>query len=172
MTTATTAGNTGVTVTVYWTARPAHLIGGSNGTCHRNSVTATPLAWLMKRRPSPSRYRLRPADLGDRRRLAVLTPCRTCVLLNFSGTDFYRAPCGGRALAYIKVSCLNVNYQMGIYANITNKGSAAEFLCRLPADADKFRCRTNRETSVQTVDITCFLGARRAIFGRHNAFSP
>src|SRR4029077_16658565 len=31
-------------------------------------------------------------------RVAGLTPCRTCVLLNFLRTDFWRAPCGGRAL--------------------------------------------------------------------------
>src|SRR6266481_3821487 len=74
-----------------------------------------------------------------------------------------------------------IEYKIGqIFGEIRNKISSGYNLREIidhieelrfrSQTADKFRCRTNRENRVQTIDITLFLGAWRAIFGRHNAF--
>jgi hypothetical protein len=73
------------------------------GTCRSWPTPARSILGHQQRPQAPPARAARVAGLTlseepARRRLAVLTPSRTRVLLNFSRTDFCQAPCGGRAL--------------------------------------------------------------------------
>ena len=116
-------------------------------------------------------------EVPARRRLAITVLVLTLrvrhVSFSISRTSISagRLVEAGHSLIYAVCAIVSINkwvYVLISQARDLRPNSAANS----PADAAKFRCRRTRSGRVQPNDITLFLGAGRAIFGRQNAFSP